>query len=199
MLALHELGHLRQWRGELSALLDDSPEHPDDAAPEILRVERTAFRYLGLRSRAAHVNGHVAEGPHAGWMWIARRAASKSVDPGKLDNLAAGGVAAGETARACAVRELGEEAGVAPEVAQLVTAHQVVHARGVLDDALHDELVHTFDLELAADFVPRPVDGEVSEFMCLPQDQLIRRIEAGEFTYDAAAVIATWFLRHRKT
>lgn len=196
MRHLHLLGHLKQWRGELHVLRDDNLELPSDFAAEILRVERTAFRYLGLRSRAAHINGVVADGPRAGWMWIARRAKTKAVDPGKLDNLAAGGVAADETSRECAMRELGEEAGVPAALAQRIMAHQVFHARGVLEDALHDELVHTFDLRLPSDFVPAAVDGEVEEFVCLPVRQVIQRIKAGEFTYDAAAVFATWGLRH---
>jgi 8-oxo-dGTP pyrophosphatase MutT (NUDIX family) len=199
MRQLHLLGHLKHWRGELQALRDDDPEHPSDSAGEVLRVERTAFRYLGLRSRAAHVNGVVADGPRAGWMWIARRAKTKKVDPGKLDNLAAGGVAAAETARECAVRELGEEAGVPDGLARTITAYQVFHARGVLDDALHDEFVHTFDLLLPSHFIPRPVDGEVDEFVCLPAGQVIQRIRAGEFTYDAAAVFATWGMRHMES
>ncbi|WP_197712255.1 NUDIX domain-containing protein [Polynucleobacter necessarius] len=39
-------------------------------------------------------------------MWLGRRSETKSTDPGKLDNLAAGGIIYDETPWVCARREL---------------------------------------------------------------------------------------------
>ncbi|NDF85251.1 MAG: DUF4743 domain-containing protein, partial [Gammaproteobacteria bacterium] len=83
---LHRKGLIADWRNEHSAVLDD------DGA-EIARCERGAFRTLGLQNRAVHVNGYRADGR----VWVARRSELKRADPGKLDNLAAGGVSAGES------------------------------------------------------------------------------------------------------
>ena len=66
----------------------------DAAGVELLRFERAAAKHFGFIGPAAHLNGLVslAEGLH---MWIATRSASKAAEPGKLDNMVAGGIAAG--------------------------------------------------------------------------------------------------------
>ena len=92
---LRKLGLIADWRNERSALLDQ-------AGIELARCERGVFRTLGLQNRAVHINGYRADGR----LWIARRSAQKRADPGKLDNLAAGGVSAGESVRRAALREL---------------------------------------------------------------------------------------------
>jgi 8-oxo-dGTP pyrophosphatase MutT (NUDIX family) len=104
---LHTLGLIADWRNEPSALLDEQ-------GTEVARCERGAFRTLGMQNRAVHVNGWRPDGS----LWVARRSALKRADPGKLDNMAAGGVGAGETLRACALREAWEEAGVPRRLAR---------------------------------------------------------------------------------
>ena len=43
-------------------------------------------------------------------MWIARRSPAKAIDPGMLDNLVGGGVAAGQTITTTLIKEAWEEA-----------------------------------------------------------------------------------------
>ena len=85
-------------------------------APPWFEVERAAARYFGVHTHAAHANGLVREsGPLA--MWIARRSPVKAIDPGLLDNLVGGGIAAGATVAETVVKEAWEEAGIPASLA----------------------------------------------------------------------------------
>lgn len=178
-LQLRKLGLIADWRNELSALLDESGE-------EIARCERGVFRSLGLQNRAVHVNGYRADGR----VWVARRSSLKRADPGKLDNLAAGGVSAGESPRRTALRESWEEAGVPTRLARRVDFPGMV-IRSVRETTfgVHDELVIVADLDLPQDFEPAGRDGEVSEFLCLSVDEAEAALDRGEFTIEAALAL----------
>jgi len=180
-LAVHlrKLGCIADWRNELSALLDDS-------GVEIARCERGAFTSLGLQNRAVHVNGYRADGK----IWVARRSDLKRADPGKLDNLAAGGVLAGESPRRTALREAWEEAGVPASLARRIDFPGMV-IRSVRETTfgVHDELVIVADLDLPQDFEPAGRDGEVSEFLCLSTREAENALNRREFTVEAALAL----------
>ena len=173
---LHRAGLIADWRNEASALLDEQ-------GVEIARCERGAFCTLGLQNRAVHINGWHPDGR----LWVARRSALKRADPGKLDNLAAGGVGAGETPRRCALRELWEEAGVSAAIARRVDfPGMVIRSLRETTFGLHDELVIVADLVLPADFEPNGRDGEVESFACLDRAAVEAALDGGEFTVEAA-------------
>ncbi|NCV88232.1 MAG: hypothetical protein EBW14_20745, partial [Oxalobacteraceae bacterium] len=157
---LHRKGLIADWRNEHSAVLDD------DGA-EIARCERGAFRTLGLQNRAVHVNGYRADGR----VWVARRSELKRADPGKLDNLAAGGVSAGESAR------------------RVDFPGMIIRSLRETTFGMHDELVIVADLELPLNFEPIGRDGEVSEFLCLSIAEVEAALAAGEFTVEAALAL----------
>lgn len=182
---LHELGLIPGWRDELYRCEAPVLDPLGEQGTELFRLERAAFRFFGLRSRAAHINGCNARG-----MWCGRRASGKASDPGRLDNLAAGGLVAEESVEACAMRELLEEAGVPAELSRGLVADGAVRCTRVEPAGLHDEVLHMFNLDLPDDFVPRNQDGEVAEFLHLAPAALMQRLAAGEFTGDAAAVTA---------
>ncbi len=192
-LALRERGAITGWRGERYAC-----EHPvDDPAATrgdvLFRLERSAFRFFGLMSRAVHVNGFL---PGARLV-CARRALSKATDPGKLDNLAAGGLTADEDLLHCARRELLEEAGVPLALSAAVQTRGALRSTRMEPEGLHDEMLHVYSLPLPAGFSPRNGDGEVSEFLTLDLETLAQRLAAGEFSLDAAAVSAFGLLHAR--
>lgn len=185
--ALRERGAISGWRDERYRAETPVPDPCRDYGAELFTLERAAFRFFGLMSRAVHINGCMPDGR----VWCGRRALSKATDPGCLDNLAAGGLGAGEALLDCARRELFEEAGV-PEHLSFP-----LHPRGALRQTrwepkgLHDEILHVFDLQLPQDFVPANQDGEVSEFVLLSPSQMQARRH--EFSPDSAAVIAYSF------
>jgi 8-oxo-dGTP pyrophosphatase MutT (NUDIX family) len=172
---LRAVGLIADWRDEPSALLDERGE-------EVARCERGAFRTLGLQNRAVHVNGWSPDGR----LWVARRSRRKRADPGKLDNLAAGGVGAGEAVRDCAVRELWEEAGVPASIAgQADFPGMAIRSLRETRFGVHDELVIVADLLLPEGFRPVGRDGEVESFACLPLEAVEAALAAGEFTVEA--------------
>ena len=181
--ALHALrarGHLPGWRGEAFAF------YPDGSETALFQAERAGFYFLGMRSDAVHVNGFTAD---AG-MWIARRSASKAVDPGLLDNLCAGGVAAGESLLATVTRELYEEAGIRLRPDHGLQAAASVVIGRIRDGGWHTERLHVYDLLLAAGDKPVNRDGEVQEFRLAGAAEVSHWVRANEFTPDAAAAIA---------
>jgi 8-oxo-dGTP pyrophosphatase MutT (NUDIX family) len=184
-LRLRAAGLVPGWRNEACALVDES-------GLELARFERGVFRTLGLQNRAVHVNGFRADGR----LWIARRSALKLTAPGKLDNFAAGAIAAGETPAACAHRELWEEAGVPADLsAGVVFTGSELRSLRPLAQGYHDEILLCAALELPAGFRPACRDGEVAEFLCLEPAEVHAALRAGEFSIEAALVLADWFAR----
>jgi 8-oxo-dGTP pyrophosphatase MutT (NUDIX family) len=173
---LRNAGLIADWRNELCSVLNA-------AGDEVARCERGAFRTLGIQNRAVHVNGYLADGR----IWVARRSQLKRADPGMLDNVAAGGVSAGESLRSCAMRELWEEAGVPRELATRVV-FPGISLRSVRETrfGLHDECVIVADVLLPPGFVPLGRDGEVEHFLCMTRAEVESALDRGEFTVEAA-------------
>ena len=187
---LRDRGLIRGWRDECYSHWGAISHDPDVAQPEWFRLERAAFRFFGLRSHAVHINGFTPDGR----MWCARRALSKATDPGRLDNLAAGGLAADETILQCAVRELGEEAGLGPSLAQHIQRAGRITTARTEPEGWHDETLLVFNLCVPEAVVPHNTDGEVSAFVCLTPAEVMQRIKAADFSKDAACVIAQGIL-----
>ncbi len=160
---------------------------------EYFRLERAAFRTFGFQSMASHINGFTK----SGHLWLGRRSENKATDPGRLDNLAAGGVGADETPWVNARRELWEEAGVPAHIADQINPVGRIHMRRpIANRGFHDEQLFVYDLELAENFIPTNHDGEVSGFIQIPLSEAAARILADEFTSDAAFVTADFILRN---
>ena len=150
-------GALPAWRNELYAI---SPAF--DSSP-LFYLERGAARYFGFRTWAAHVNGIVGDGDDVR-MWFARRSTSKAVDPGLLDNLVGGGIAAGWSAAETVVKEAWEEAGIDRRLATRAVPCGALDVERAMFDGLQRETIYVYDLVLPADFKPINQDGEASEY-----------------------------------
>jgi 8-oxo-dGTP pyrophosphatase MutT (NUDIX family) len=113
--------------------------------------------------------------------------------------LASGGIGADETPWVNARRELWEEAGVPPQIANQIEPVGRIHMRRPIPGrGFHDEQLYVYDLELADNFVPTNHDGEVSGFIEISLSEAAARILADEFTSDAAFVTADFILRNIK-
>ncbi len=186
--ALSAEGALTRWRNERYAVAADGKT-------PLFELERAAARYFGIHTLAAHANGLVGE--HARWrMWVARRSPTKPIDPGLLDNLVGGGVAAGCDARATLVREAFEEAGIAGDVAAQAQSAGAIGICRDQPDGLQRETIHVYDLWLPEPFVPLNQDGEAVEHrLCMPDD-ILGILESDDITADASLVIVDFLLRN---
>lgn len=180
--ALHQAGVLNGWRGECLDVTDDSGQ-------VLSRIERAAMRPLGLRTRAVHLNAFATDGR----VWIARRAAHKTTDPGLWDTLVGGLVAAGETPAEALVRESAEEAGLALEdLADSRVVGEFVVSRHV-PEGYQVEAVAVTDCVLPAGCTPVNQDGEVDLIRCVPLVEVWPMIAQGRFTTEAAlSLLVSW-------
>ena len=186
--ALARDGVIRGWRNETYAV-----RAVEGGAP-LFHLERAAMRFFGLTSSAAHLNGFFFKDEKP-TIWIARRAATKSIDPGMLDTLVGGGVTSGEDACGTLLRESGEEAGIPVSLAEQVRPAGLLRVCREVPGGLHSEILHVHDLALPADFAPRNQDGEVGEFLALEPAALLERIARAEMTVEAGLVAVDFALR----
>jgi 8-oxo-dGTP pyrophosphatase MutT (NUDIX family) len=193
--ALRRDGQLPAWRNELFAI---APRFGEAA---LFTIERGAARYFGLRTYAVHVNGVVrAGGAEAPRMWLARRSPAKAVDPGLLDNLVGGGVAAGSRIDETLVKEAHEEAGIPAEVARTARPSGILQSTKPMFDGLQREMLFVHDLALPRDFVPANQDGEATEHRLVDLAEAATTIAAtcgpSETTTDASLVVLDYLIRH---
>ena len=194
--SLRELAQRMRSAGLIPAWRNEEFAYYGSDGHQYFRVERAAFRAFGVQSQAAHINGVTEKG----LLWVGRRSESKQIDPGKLDNLSAGGIHADETVVACAIRELWEEAGIPAEIAQYICpAGKLLIERPHPPHGIHHENLWIFDLELPNHVIPVNHDGEVSGFIQMDVAEAAARILADEFTTDAALVTADFILRRNRS
>ena len=186
--ALADDGLIAGWRDETVSVSHHY------AAPEMLRIERAATRAFGMVAYGAHLTGLTRRDGEA-HLWIARRSASKSVDPDRLDNLVGGRIASGYTVEETIRKEAWEEAGLPPAMLQGVPCVGALRVEYSVPEGLHREILFVHDLWLPEDFTPRNTDGEVSAHYCLSVPGTIEALLAGEFTPDAGTVTVDALLR----
>lgn len=175
---LRQANCLRGWRDELLDVLDGETS--------LGVIERAAVRPLGLLTKAVHLNAWTPDGR----VWIARRALSKSTDPGMWDTLVGGLAGCGEDLETALVRECGEEAGLdAPDLVRRSPLRTILRIHRRLPEGYQVEDVLTSTCVLAADARPANRDGEVMEIAAVDVATAVRRVAEGEFTLEAALVI----------
>jgi 8-oxo-dGTP pyrophosphatase MutT (NUDIX family) len=176
-------GLVAGWRDEQYEVYAEASGEP------LFRIERAAVKRFGVRGRAAHLNGIVQTGRGLA-MWIARRAHDKATDPGKLDNLVGGGIAAGHDAWQTLIKECREEAGLPFFVAEGARLRGTLAFDYLVPDGLDSNEVEVFDLLLPSGFAPRNQDGEVAGFELLGFDEVRERLAMPSLFTVAAALVA---------
>jgi len=183
-------GMIAGWRDELYAVKRSYAEAP------YLWMERAVTPYFGVRTYGVHVNGLVrtADGLK---MWLGRRSQRVRNEPGKLDQLAAGGQPAGLSLKANVIKECAEEAGVPVELATQATPVGAISYCRETAKGLRPDVIFVFDLELPADFIPSNTDGEVDDFYLLPIEQVIDIVcNSAEFKQNCTLVIIDFLIRY---
>ncbi len=188
----HDLAErgLYRWRGEEF----DVRSRPD--APVLTRIDRGALPSFGIQAVGVHVNGLVRRGDGL-HLWVARRAADKLLDPGKLDHIVAGGVPAGLGPAETLVKEAGEEASIPPDLAVRAVPVGVIAYAMERPEGLRRDRLHCYDLELPADFTPRAADGEVESFELWPLARAFMAVrDTDDFKFNVNLVLIDLFIRY---
>lgn len=172
------------------------PVAAEGSGEELLQVDRAVVPWFGVKARGVHLNGFVRT-PAGLELWVARRSRGKRTFPGHLDNLVAGGQSIGLSARATLEKECHEEAGLpAALAAQALSVGELSYVQQD-GQALKPDTLACFDLELPADFVPRPVDGEVESFVRWPLPTVAASLRSEEaWKPNCALVVLHFLLRH---
>jgi isopentenyldiphosphate isomerase len=165
------------------------------AAP-VLLLDRAVVPALGVRAFGVHVNGVATTAPNLS-LWIARRAADKAIEPGKLDNMVAGGQPAGLGLAANVIKEAGEEAGLPEALARQARpvgaiTYCMAEPRGLKRDTLF-----VYDLMMPQGTRPIPVDGEVESFTLMAVDEVLELLRSGfACKFNVALVLIDFMIRH---
>ncbi len=187
-------GALSAWRDERYAV------GPGLEAEPWFLLERAAARYFGVHAWAVHGNGLVDDAG-AVRMWLARRSHAKAIDPGMLDNLVGGGVAAGMDPLAAFIKEAWEEAGLPASIAAAAVAAGELHIRRDTAHGLQWETIFVRDITLPAGCAPANQDGEAIEHRRVSLEEAARLIalDSGpdQVTPDASLVILDALARLR--
>jgi len=188
--ALAAEGRVERWRHEYFAAT------PRWGAPPILKVDRGAVSFLGIRSYGVHLNGwRRADG--ATMLWIGRRALDKRVAPDKLDNLVAGGIGFGHGVADTLVKEAAEEAALPQTLIAKARPVGAITYRLEVGQGVRDDVLFVYDLEVPDEVTPRNTDGEIAEFMLMPASAVLERVRAGDdFKFNVNLVQIDFALRH---
>lgn len=183
-------GYFGKLRGETYAV------KPSWTAPAVFNLDRALVAAFGVRAYGVHVNGFVRRGNDI-HLWIGTRAEDREVEPGKLDNIVAGGQPAHLTLAENLIKECGEEADLKPDMAKSARpvgalSYAFTGASGVKVDTLF-----CYDLELPADVIPRNTDGEISRFDLMPIEEVLQMVrETTRFKFNVNLVILDFAIRH---
>jgi len=192
LLNLKNQGLVPGWRNERYAI------GTAFETPPLFEMERAGALLFGVRTYGVHVNGYVRRGDSL-HLWVATRAAHKSTDPGKLDQIVAGGQPVGIGVMENLVKECAEEAGIPAALARTARpVGRISHLTHAPDRgyAWNGELF-CFDLELPESFVPRNADGEVAAFELWPAARVLARLtDSRDFARDVALVAIDFLIRH---
>ncbi|KAJ8370104.1 hypothetical protein SKAU_G00101320 [Synaphobranchus kaupii] len=181
---------LRGWREEkyeVRARYCDS---------SLMSMERAATSLFGVKRFGVHVNGYIRGVDGALSMWLARRSPTKQTYPGKLDNLAAGGLAAGSNVKQTLIKECQEEACIPACIAETARPVGTVSYTYEDEEGVFPESQFVFDLELPPHIRPQIGDGEVQDFFLCPIEQTKDMLVSEDFKPNSAMVLLDFLIRH---
>ncbi|XP_027869460.1 thiamine pyrophosphokinase 2 [Xiphophorus couchianus] len=181
---------LRGWRDERYSVKQRFCDVP------LMWMERAATSIFGVKRYGVHINGYTVNGSGEISMWLARRSVTKQTYPGRLDNMAAGGLAADVGIKHTLIKECEEEACIPADIAAKASPVSTVSYTYEDEEGVFPESQFVFDLELPLDFVPCVGDGEVQDFYLLPIEEVKELLATDDFKPNSAMVILDFLIRH---
>lgn len=180
---MRDAGLAGAWRSEQLAVRDTS-------GVQIGTIERGAVRQLGIATLAVHLVGQADDGR----FWVQQRALNKPNDPGKWDTLMGGMVGAQDTVETALQRETWEEAGLhVADLQALLHGGRQNNCRPSSDGTAGymQEFIEWYTCTLPRGSIPKNQDGEVAQFVLMDQVQIMTAMQRGEFTTEAALIMAS--------
>ena len=173
---LDEVIRLLVQKQVIRAYLDEPyPVTDGDRNAAIMTLDRSAGAFFGIRCFGQHLNGYVRknDGIH---LWIAHRARDRHIEPGKLDNMVAGGLPWHTSLEENLIKECAEEAGMSASLASHARAVGTVSYLAESINGIKPDTLYCYDIELPEDFTPVCTDGEVESFHLMPVDEVMQII-----------------------
>ncbi|MCQ8278782.1 thiamine pyrophosphokinase [Acetobacteraceae bacterium KSS8] len=164
--------------------------------PVLARLDRGVLPGFGVLAEGLHLNGLVqrTDGLH---LWVGHRAENKLLDPGKLDHLAAGGIAAGHDPLSTLEKEGAEECGLPPELARQAIPAGIISYVMQRPEGLRRDRLHCFDVMLPESFQPHAHDGEMTGFTLMTLEEAFRLVrDTDRFKFNVNLVLIDLLLRH---
>lgn len=164
----------------------------------LMAIDRAAIPLLGIKAFGIHVNGMLLlKRDRDLQLWIGKRAADKPVEPGKYDNMVAGGQPAGLTLQENLLKESAEEAGLGPDIVKRAQAVSLItycmeDGRGLKRDTLF-----IYDMLMPEGVEPEPADGEMERFVLMRRSIILNLLREGfTFKFNVALVLIDFLIRH---
>ncbi len=186
---LRKTGHFPGLRKELYAVKNRWSES------EYFQLDRGLVPAFGVRAYGVHVNGFVKkkDGLH---LWIGTRAKGRMIEPGKLDNMVAGGQPAGLSLIKNVVKECEEEASIGAARAKTAKPAGVITYACERDDGLRADTLFCFDLEMPSRAKPKPSE-EIVGFELMPVREALRLVRTtNRFKFNVGLVIIDFAIRN---
>ena len=172
------------------------PVFPRWGAPPLFSLDRAAVVYFGTIAYGIHVNGFVPRADGGVDMWVGTRSRDRTIAPGKLDNLIAGGQPVGLSLAETLVKEAFEEAAIGPDLALTARPAGTVTYRMETPPGVKVDCLFVYDLELPPGFVPRNTDGEVESFGLMPWERVAEIVrDTDDFKFNCPLVILDFLIR----
>jgi isopentenyldiphosphate isomerase len=186
---LVERGLVKKMRQETYPVMAQWGDEP------LALIDRGAVPAFGVAAFGVHVNGYVGSGAKLR-LWIGRRALDKMTEPGKLDNMVAGGQPFGLTLEQNLAKEADEEAGIpAALIAKAVPAGRLSY-RMEAKSGLRADTLFIYDLEVPSDVTPRNNDGEISSFALMDVEEVADIVRTSrDFKFNVNLVIIDFLIR----
>ena len=119
------------------------------------------------------------------------------VEPGKLDQLVAGGQPAHLSIRENLTKECSEEADIDAVVAARALPVSAITYRMEIPQGLRCDILYNFDLRLDPDFQPVNTDNEVHAFHLWPIDKVAEIVrDTDDFKFNCSLVVIDFLIRH---
>jgi 8-oxo-dGTP pyrophosphatase MutT (NUDIX family) len=181
-------GLFLKTRGELYGVKNRWAEAP------ALLLDRGLVPGFGVRAYGVHVNGYVQKKDGL-YLWIGTRALDVRVEPGKRDNMVAGGQPADLGLMENLIKECEEEAGFGPEIARRAVPAGIVTYAFEAREGLKADTLFCYDLAVPEDIVPKPSE-EITAFELLPVGEVLALVrDTDTFKFNVNLVILDFAIR----